>query len=133
MRANQCVDWLACSRIRFWVFVASALCLLCCLMSLERHASSHGVAVPSTINHRLLTVNHSSSTVEHQPLSISHRPSTIDGPYVASSIKDVYHRTTCRYAKSMEHAVSYDSPEEAQASGKVPCKVCLPVIEVSVR
>jgi len=87
-------------------------------------AVSVGSAGPSTINQRLLTIDHASSTT-HRALP------TIDYPYVASSIKGVYHRADCRYAASMAHRREYASHEEAAADGKVPCKVCLPVLEVA--
>jgi len=80
-------------------------------------AVSVGAAAPSTINHRLLTIHRASSTIDH--------------PYVASSIKGVYHRADCRYAASVAHRREYASHEEAAADGKVPCKVCLPVLEVA--
>ena len=91
-----------------------------------RIAARLSAAAPSTINQRLLTSDHPSSAVHDSP-------AIIDRPYVASSIKGIYHRADCRYAASVEHRREYASQEAAAADGKVPCKVCLPVLEVAAK
>lgn len=78
---------------------------------------------PATVNHRLLTVGGAS-------LAVFHAPSTVDdAPFVGSTIKDVYHRSGCRYARLMQHPHEYASHADARADGKQPCKECLPVIQ----
>jgi cbb3-type cytochrome oxidase cytochrome c subunit len=53
---------------------------------------------------------------------------TAEYAYVASSERDIYHRPTCRWAQKISAAnlVGYNTREEAEKSGRRPCKVCKP-------
>lgn len=48
--------------------------------------------------------------------------------YVASALREVYHRPSCRWAQKIasSNLVSYASAEEAGRDKKRPCKVCKP-------
>ncbi len=48
--------------------------------------------------------------------------------YVASVGSDKYHRLSCRYAKNIleENAIYYETANDAELNGKVPCAVCMP-------
>jgi len=51
-----------------------------------------------------------------------------DTTYVASSKSDKYHYAGCQSAKRISPAnlITFDSVEEAQKAGYVPCKTCSP-------
>ena len=48
--------------------------------------------------------------------------------YVGSKNSDVYHYTTCHHAERIKasNRITFPSPEDAQARGYRPCKVCTP-------
>lgn len=112
----------------FWRRIEGALCAFALLAagSAGREWALDAARQPSTINHpvvnrRLLTADNAQLAIYRQPLN--------DRPFMASTIKDIYHRSTCRYARQMTHARHYATQDEARADGKEPCKHCLPVIE----
>ena len=49
-------------------------------------------------------------------------------PYVASVLREVYHRPDCRWAKkiSERNLLGYDSAADAEADGRRPCRECQP-------
>jgi len=49
-------------------------------------------------------------------------------PYVASVLREPFHRSTCKWAKKIndENIVGYDTRKEAIEDGHRPCKVCRP-------
>jgi len=49
-------------------------------------------------------------------------------PYVASVLREPFHKSTCRWAKKIhtENLVGYDSREDAVADKHRSCKVCKP-------
>ena len=52
----------------------------------------------------------------------------IECGYIASKSSKVYHRSTCTHAKRMDAAktVTFSSHEEAEKTGRRPCKTCKP-------
>jgi hypothetical protein len=50
------------------------------------------------------------------------------GAYLASKSSKVYHRPTCMHAKRMDmsKAVNFSSRDEAEKTGRRPCKTCRP-------
>jgi hypothetical protein len=48
--------------------------------------------------------------------------------YVASSIRGIYHKPSCRWAQkiSASNLIGFKSRDEAEKSGRRPCKVCKP-------
>jgi len=48
--------------------------------------------------------------------------------YVASNRSDVYHSHSCRWVQkiSAENLIGFKSRDEAEKSGRRPCKVCKP-------
>lgn len=52
----------------------------------------------------------------------------MEKPYVASQLREPFHRPTCAWAKKInpENLVGYDTREQAEADGHRPCKVCKP-------
>ena len=51
--------------------------------------------------------------------------------YVGSARSNKYHYPTCVWARKIKpsNLVGFSSPEEAQRSGYVPCKVCRPPLQ----
>ena len=52
----------------------------------------------------------------------------MDMPYVASALRDPYHRNTCRWAQKIntENLQGFETKEAAVDAGHRPCKVCKP-------
>ncbi|MHC5145841.1 MAG: Ada metal-binding domain-containing protein [Planctomycetota bacterium] len=50
------------------------------------------------------------------------------GGYVATRSSKIYHRTTCMHAKRMDasKAISFAQREDAEKTGRRPCKTCKP-------
>ena len=48
--------------------------------------------------------------------------------YVGSKNSNKYHKTTCRFAKSISpsNLIEFTSIKEAEEAGYIPCKVCKP-------
>ncbi|MHC5182087.1 MAG: Ada metal-binding domain-containing protein, partial [Planctomycetota bacterium] len=48
--------------------------------------------------------------------------------YVATRSSKIYHRTTCMHAKRMDasKAISFAQREDAEKTGRRPCKTCKP-------
>jgi len=76
-------------------------------------------------------------TINRQLPRIEIQAPIIDGRYVATTIdhskqnkgRRVYHivqTPLCTYAERIEHRLTFDSPEEAEAAGYEPCSRCLP-------
>jgi len=55
-------------------------------------------------------------------------PPAAEYPYVASSIRDPYHRRSCQWAARIEpvHAEYYRSRRAAERAGHRPCRICRP-------
>jgi len=51
-----------------------------------------------------------------------------DTKYIGSKKSNKYHYTWCRYGEKIKpsNMVTFDSPDEAQSYGYIPCKVCKP-------
>lgn len=51
-----------------------------------------------------------------------------DNVYVGSKNSTKYHYTWCKWAKKINpnNKVTFNSAQEAQAAGYIPCKVCKP-------
>lgn len=51
-----------------------------------------------------------------------------DKPFVASVLRDPFHRSDCKWAKKIhvDNLVGYDNREDAIEDGHRPCKVCRP-------
>lgn len=56
----------------------------------------------------------------------SHRDSPISDGYIGNRNTHKYHLSTCSYLPDQKNQVVFDSPEEAEASGYVPCAKCNP-------
>ena len=55
-------------------------------------------------------------------------PAVNEGGYIATKSSKVYHRSTCSHAKRMDaaKAVTFSSREDAEKTGRRPCKTCKP-------
>ena len=55
-------------------------------------------------------------------------PAANESGYIATKSSKVYHRSTCSHAKRMDaaKAVTFSSREDAEKTGRRPCKVCKP-------
>ena len=55
-------------------------------------------------------------------------PVTSQGKYVGSTKSNKYHHPNCRYAKQIQWAneIWFESKEEAESAGYIPCGVCKP-------
>ncbi|MHC5179710.1 MAG: Ada metal-binding domain-containing protein, partial [Planctomycetota bacterium] len=64
------------------------------------------------------------------PLSGKTAPATTaeKSGYVATRSSKIYHRTTCMHAKRMDasKAISFAQREDAEKTGRRPCKTCKP-------
>lgn len=51
-----------------------------------------------------------------------------DKPFVASVLREPFHKSSCRWAKKIntENLAGYDERDQAIADGHRPCKVCRP-------
>ena len=70
----------------------------------------------------------SQQSTSSSPRAAVHGEAARSMPYVASAIREPFHRSTCRWAKKIAtmNLVGYESREAAIADGHRPCKVCRP-------
>jgi hypothetical protein len=60
--------------------------------------------------------------------AVARGPAARTRPLVASVGREIYHRPTCRWAAKIDERalIGYDTPAQAAADGRRPCKVCKP-------
>ncbi len=65
-----------------------------------------------------------------QPEKTNSAPAANEGGYIATKSSKVYHRSTCPHAKRMDaaKAVTFSSREDAEKTGRRPCKTGKPSI-----
>ncbi len=63
-----------------------------------------------------------------QKLFSGSSPAVNGGGYIATKSSKVYHRSTCSHAKRMDatKSVTFSSREDAEKTGRRPCKTCKP-------
>ena len=68
------------------------------------------------------------AVVKEVAVAKTETPKTVSASYVASKTSKVFHRDTCRFARSLSEnkKTVFGSGSEAAATGRRPCKTCKP-------
>lgn len=96
-----------------------------CKLLIEKNLVNKVIEVPSS---NPSPPKENDTTPQTSSQTPSERPSQAEGNYIAAKSSKVYHRDSCYHVKRMDKSktVTFKTPQEAEASGRRPCKVCKP-------